>query len=93
MKVRVQFTSQLRTALGRAAEEVELPDGSSALALLEHLATKVHGAAPHLLAANGLSQRGLLIVINETAVAAEQAATIQLRPGDTVSLLPPIAGG
>ena len=93
MKVRVQFTGQLRTALGRAEEEVDLPEGSSVAELLKFLARELEGAAPHLLAGSGQLQHGLLTVINEIAVAAPQAAGVKLRSGDVLTLLPPIAGG
>ena len=90
MKVRVQFTAQLRTALGKAAEEVELPEGSSVAELLRQLVNRFDGAAPHLLKPTGEPQSSLLIVINE-AVATTQS--VHLRAGDVVTLLPPIAGG
>jgi len=35
----------------------------------------------------------LLIIINEAAVSARDAATTELRSNDVVTLLPPIAGG
>ena len=38
MKLRVQYTAQLRTAVGRAEEDVDLPEGSSLHALLVQLA-------------------------------------------------------
>jgi sulfur carrier protein ThiS len=35
----------------------------------------------------------LLIVVNETAIPAREAATTELHANDVVTLLPPIAGG
>jgi molybdopterin converting factor small subunit len=93
MKLRVQYTAQLRTAVGRAADEVELPDGSSLAALVHHLAEKLADAGPHLTTADGQIHRSLLVVVNDAAVTARDAATAYLREGDVVTLLPPIAGG
>lgn len=93
MKVRVQYTAQLRTAIGRAADEVELPEGSSVAALLTHLNENLEGAGAHLLTSSGDTQHGLLIAVNNTAVTPESRTATQLRAGDNVTLLPAIAGG
>lgn len=93
MKLRVQYTAQLRTATGRPEEVVELPEGSSLAALLGHLAANLDGAASHLLSADGQAHRSLLIVVNDSAIASHHAAATLLRTGDVVTLLPPIAGG
>lgn len=94
MKVRVQYTAQLRTAIGRSEEDAELPDGSTLTALLGHLAQRHnHVASHHLLTSTGRAQISLLVVVNDSAVAAHQLDSILLRAGDVVALLPPIAGG
>ncbi len=94
MKLRVQYTAQLRTAAGRPEEEVDLPEGSTLASLLAHLARRLdEGAATHLLAAEGHIRPSLLIVINATVIPADAANSTMLRPGDVVLLLPPIAGG
>lgn len=94
MKVHIQYTAQLRTVIGRGEEEAELPEGSTLAALLNHLAERHNRvASPHLLTATGQTQGSLLIVVNNSAVAAHQSDSICLRAGDVVTLLPPIAGG
>ena len=93
MRVRVQFTAQLRTAIGRSSDELELPDGSSVTALIESLAARFTEARPHLLTADGQPHRSLLVVVNDAAVTAASATEGRLRDGDTVTLMPPIAGG
>jgi len=94
MKLRVQYTAQLRTAIGCAEEEVELPEGSSLAVLLDHLANlRGHEAAKHLLNPAGDAPHSLLVIVNDAAKPASLARTTVLRPGDTISLLPPIAGG
>jgi MoaD family protein len=94
MKLQVQYMAQLRRVVGRTEESIELPDGSSLAALFNHLAA-VHGgkSEPHLLAANGQAQSGLLVVVNGTARPVRDAETTVLCAGDVVVLMPPIAGG
>lgn len=94
MKLHVQYTAQLRAAIGRNEEEVELPDGSSLAELLVHLAANCGpGAEPHLLTDRQQVRPSLLLVVNDTAVSSSQAASTMLRSGDKVILLPPIGGG
>jgi MoaD family protein len=93
MKLRVQYTAQLRSAIGRPEAEIELPEGSSVAMLLGHLAKNFDGTASHLLSADGQPHRSLLIVVNDAALATHDAPNTVLRCGDVVTLLPPIAGG
>ena len=94
MKLRVQYTAQLRTAAGRPEEEVELPAGSTLAALLALLASRLDAAAAaHLFAPEGHIRPSLLLVVNDAVASAEAAQSTVLRPGDVVLLMPPIAGG
>lgn len=94
MKLYVEYAAQLRAAVGRQADEIELPDGSTLAELLEHLASHCGRAAePHLLNDQGQVRPSLLLVLNDSAVFPSQAAGTVLRSGDRVLLLPPIAGG
>jgi molybdopterin converting factor small subunit len=93
MKIHVKYTAQLRTALQRAEESVELPEASSLAALLTHLADRDPAGRPHLLSGAGLVNACLLVVVNESAVSAGDATSVALQEGDVVLLLPPIAGG
>jgi sulfur-carrier protein len=93
MRLRVEYTAQLRTVLGRSEEEIDLPEGSSLAELLVHLASVVcREAAPHLLTAAGM-QSSLLVAVNKAAVPAREAGGVSIQAGDVVTLLPPIAGG
>jgi molybdopterin synthase sulfur carrier subunit len=94
MKLHVQYSAQLRTAVGRPQDEVEVPNGSSLAALLEHLANSLdEAAASHLIAPDGGFRPSLLIVVNDAAAPVHAAADTELKHGDVVLLLPPIAGG
>lgn len=94
MHVRVEFTGQLQTAIGQTNDRVELAEGATVAMLLEQLG-KCCGdeARPHLFSASGRVQPSLLVTINGTAFPSRQVAATVLRDGDTVLLLPPIAGG
>jgi molybdopterin synthase sulfur carrier subunit len=94
MKLRVQYTAQMRAAAGRSEEEVELPDGSSLEELLGHLAQRLgRDAAAHLISSGGEAHGSLLIVVNDSVVLPRAAPAVVLRNGDILTLLPPIAGG
>ena len=93
MKVHVKYTAQLRAALQRAEDTVELPTGTSLLTLLTHLAERDQAGRAHLLSSSGQANANLLIVVNESAIQAGNASSVELKAGDTVLLLPPIAGG
>lgn len=94
MKLRVQYTAQLRTAAGRPDEEVDLPEGSTLAALLAHLAERLdRAAAMHLVSAEGSIRPSLLIVVNDVVTSPDAAGDKVLQSGDEVLLLPPIAGG
>lgn len=93
MKLRVQYMAQLRAAVGRTEEEVELPDGNSLADLLHQLANTHNAARSHFVTEAGQARPSLLIVVNDAAVSAREAATTLLHSDDVVTLLPPIAGG
>ena len=93
MKVCVQYTAQLRVAVGRAEDVVDLPAGSSLATVITHLTARLDVAAQHLLCPDGRLQPSLLIAVNDAAVAARDAASFALQGGEVITLLPPIAGG
>lgn len=93
MKLRVQYMAQLRPAMGRMEEDVELPEGSTVVELLVHLASRHDEAGPHLVTRQGQARPSLLVVVNGSAVPAQESAAAVLHSGDVVILLPPIAGG
>jgi sulfur-carrier protein len=94
MKIRVQYSAQLRTSIGRIEEEVELTVGGTLAALIESLADRLDDDAKrHLLGPQGNIRASLLMVVNEAVTSADAATTTVLKSGDIVLLLPPIAGG
>jgi molybdopterin converting factor small subunit len=94
MKLRIQYTGQLRTAVGRSEDELEVPEATTVPVLLKELSVRLgQGAAAHLSTSDGQAPCGLLVVVNGAALAASQAREVRLNAGDVVTLLPPIAGG
>lgn len=94
MKLLVQYTAQLRAAVGRSEEEVDLPEKSSLADLLLHLSTRWNRAArSHLVTDSGQARLSLLLVVNGLAISVTEATGTVLRAGDVVTLMPPIAGG
>jgi MoaD family protein len=93
MKLRVKYTAQLRTAVQRAEEVIDMPDGSVLAGLLNHLAERYPAGKSQLLGRSGEIASSLLMAVNETAVSAQDGQAVVLKDGDVVLLLPPIAGG
>jgi molybdopterin converting factor small subunit len=94
MRLLVQYTAQLRTALERAEEEIELTGRSSVAELLARIASCWHAdATRHVLTPAGRLQPSLVVVLNSEVVPTGEAHSVHVKPGDVVTLLPPIAGG
>lgn len=93
MKLHLHYTAQLRAAVGRGEEELELPEGSTVADLLARLASQYHDARQHFTTPSGDIRPSLLVVVNDSAIASGEPAARVLAPGDVVMLLPPIAGG
>lgn len=93
MKLKVKYAGQLRTALQRAEETVDCPDGTTLADLIANLARRADAGRPHLVNEAGEARASLLVVVNESAVSARDASTVRLSDGDVVLFLPPIAGG
>ena len=81
MKVRVQFYSQLRDSAGQPALEFEVPDKATVRDLLE----KVYNQMPVL------RSRDKSILIGAGVEFVDR--NYELKPGDEISLMPPVQGG
>ena len=92
MKISVMYTAQLRNATGCSFEELEIPD-SAAVADVLRRAEQEHGETlgRYLRDESGNLKKTILIFVNEDQVRPDDEDT--LTPGDTVTLMSPIAGG
>lgn len=94
MKVRIQYTAQLRAAVGCSEEEVDAPDGGTLADLLTTLATERRPeSAPFVLTTAGELQPSLLVAVNARGVSPREARSTVLQANDVITLMPPIAGG
>jgi molybdopterin converting factor small subunit len=92
MRVAVHYLAQLKQAAGVAAEPVEL-DGPCGIADLVARLAERHGEPLRhlLLGADGRLQPTILLFVGEQQVGPEDR--VELRDGDVVTLLSPVAGG
>ena len=91
MAVKVQIPSPLRPLTG-GAPELELEAGTVA-ALIEGLESRHHGLKARLCDADGKLRSYVRIFVNGEDVRALADADTPLRTGDTVAIVPAIAGG
>jgi molybdopterin synthase sulfur carrier subunit len=91
MAVRVQIPSPLRTLTG-GAEEVEVEAGDVA-ALIEGLESRHKGIKDRLCDASGNLRSYVRIFVNDEDIRFLQEKGTPLKAGDSVSIVPAIAGG
>ncbi len=92
MKVRVHYTTQLKTAVGRTTDEVELGDTATLGTLLEQL-TRRHGGEfrDMILDGSGRLLPSVLVCIGDAQT--EPDIRTRLNEGDDITLLSAISGG
>ena len=81
MKVHVQFFSRLRDVAGMSETEIELPAGSTAAGLLELLYLRTPALRDW--------DKSILLAAGVEFVGRDYI----LRPGDQISIMPPVQGG
>lgn len=92
MKVRVLYTTQLKHALDRASEEVDLPGPLTVGQLLRHL-SELHGEPfdKLVLARQGELCYSILICVGSESIGRD--ISTKLQDGDELTLLSPVSGG
>ncbi len=91
MAVKVLIPTPLRPYVGgRDALELE---GGSVGELLEQLADEHAALKPHLFAENGRLRSFVNVYVNDRDIRRLALQETEVRPGDTVSIVPSIAGG
>ena len=91
MPVRVQIPSPLRSLTGGAeVVEVEATDVAS---LIESLESRHRGIKERLCDADGHLRRYVRLFVNDEDVRTLQDSATTLKSGDTVAIVPAIAGG
>ncbi len=91
MSVLVRIPTPLRT-LTQGQAEVQI-EGTSIGELIERLDAKYTGLKDRLCEANGNVRRFINIYVNEEDIRFLQGPATPLKAGDSVSIVPAIAGG
>ena len=81
MKLHVRFYSQLRDLAGRSEFDVDLVEGSVVSDLLEQIYLKAPGLRSH--------DKSILVGVGVEFV----DRNYKLKPGDEISIMPPVQGG
>ena len=92
MKVTVNYLAQLKQAAGISSEHINLNAPCSVQELVAQVAEK-HGEPlrSFLLDSSGHLRNNILLIIDDTQVHLE--APVQVKEGDSVTFLSPLAGG
>jgi molybdopterin converting factor small subunit len=92
VRITVLFTTQLKAALGKSSEELELDRPARVGDVLERLRER-HGDALQglLYDAAGKLLPSVLLCVGDEQVSADHS--VELREGDTITLLSAISGG
>jgi molybdopterin converting factor small subunit len=92
MRLTIIYTTQLKSALGIGSEAIDIPPPPTPAALLTTLA-EMHGAEFRrlTLGASGQPLASLIVCVGDQQVPV--AAPVQLKDGDTITILSAISGG
>lgn len=91
MAIRVQIPAPLRPLVG-GAEQVEV-DATDIAGLIEALERRHPGLRDRLCDASGNLRAYVRLFVNDEDVRSLQEKATPLKPGDTVAIVPAIAGG
>lgn len=91
MQITIQYSGQARNLAGKASEPLELDRPQTVREVIEILARQYTALRRLLLTEQGAPHPSLLLFVGEEQV--EPEASRLLQPGDTLCILPPIAGG
>jgi molybdopterin converting factor small subunit len=86
--VTVRYWAAARAAAGVDSDTVDVGDGTT-LAVLLKAVHDLHGDRPRLPEVIGVCS----VLVGDRPVGATDPDDVAIRPGDTVELLPPFAGG
>ncbi|GIW80970.1 MAG: hypothetical protein KatS3mg105_2777 [Gemmatales bacterium] len=90
MQITVCYSAQARQAAKTSSEQVEISGPTSVRELLHRLVEKHDGLRRILLADDGEPNAALLLFVGDEQIC---DPAYELKAGDTLSILPPVAGG
>ena len=92
MKITLHYFSQLRQLADKETEEVDAAAGTPIESILQQAADKYEASFRNaILKEDGTLRPSLMLLINEEPVS--RSAPAQLKDGDQIKLITPIAGG
>jgi molybdopterin synthase catalytic subunit len=83
MHIEVLFFAKSKEVVGKASQDLELPEGTDTLALQQQLVAKFPGLESVL--------RTCVLAVNLEYLG--QGESVQLKAGDEVAIIPPLSGG
>ncbi len=88
--MRTLYFARVRELTGRAADEIDVPEGSRCVDVIRAIADRYGEALrSYLFDESGSLRRSLAVALNGERVPPET----EVREGDTVVVIPPISGG
>ena len=92
MQVTIQYETQLKRAVGRDSETLDVEEGTNVAQIVRGAAERHGGTAQNLLVdANGNLRPSVLVFSGERQVAGDEILT--QADGETLTLMSPISGG
>jgi molybdopterin converting factor small subunit len=92
VRVKVEYAAQVKKAAGIAADEFDMSGPCTLTMLLASVALRRGESVRELLFdASGAPRKSLLLFVGDTQ--AHPDAALELRDGDTVTIMTPISGG
>ena len=92
MKIAIEYFGPAREAAGLVREAIEVGPGTTARQLIEAVAKERGGRfASLLLGPDGAMSRSIMLAVENREVARDESA--ELRDGDEIVVIPPVAGG
>ena len=92
MNIKVEFSAQMKNAIGRATEEFTLYSGATVQALVRQIASReAEPLQNFLLGDNGALGGSILLFLNDEQIL--WPTPVELKDGDTLTIATPIAGG
>ncbi len=94
MRVKIRFFTTLREITGKREDTADLADGMTVGDLLSFLSTRYgRELADYLYEENTRLHNYLQILVNGNSITALQDLKTELKDGDTLAIVPPVAGG
>ncbi len=93
MRISTRFYAFLREMTGRDSDTFTLDEGSTIVDFLKAVRERYGASLASIFGVDGVLRSGFAVALNGDSVERGQWGRTFLRDGDTVVILPPIAGG